>query len=85
MGEKIDYLGREMLSNEWISQSQLVSNLKMPSWEISRLVKQLETSGFVECRNEQRLIRGRPKRLCKLTQRGLTRFSLMHDGGAKDE
>jgi predicted ArsR family transcriptional regulator len=87
VGPKISILGRELLSNEWISQSALSSTLELPSWKISRMVKGLEIGGFVECVSEDRHIRGQPQRFCRLTQTGVSRFSapVMNDGGEENE
>lgn len=67
-------LGRALFSNDGISQTDLCLATGFPPWKISRLVKRLEILGFVEVEPEPRLNRGRPRRLCKLTTRGVDYF-----------
>jgi len=68
-------LGRELLSNGRISQTDLCLATGLPSWKISRLFKRLELLGFVEVEKEPRFTRGRPRKLGKLTARGIEYFT----------
>ncbi len=68
-------LGRELLSNGWISQTDLCTATGLPSWKISRLFKRFELLGFIEVEREPRFIRGRPRKLCKLTASGIRYFT----------
>ena len=75
MKKPIRALGRELLSNGRISQIDLRLTTGLPSWKISRLFKRLELLGFVEVEKEPRFTRGRPRKLSKLTARGIEYFT----------
>jgi len=68
-------LGRELLSNGRVSQTDLCLATGLPSWKISRLFKRFELLGFIEVEREPRFIRGRPRKLCKLTASGIRYFT----------
>ena len=68
-------LGRELLSNDKLNQTDLCLATGLPPWKISRLVKRLEILGFAEVEREPRFTRGRPRKLCKLTSSGIDYFS----------
>ena len=83
MDKPIRALGREFLSNSWVSQTDLCLATELPPWKISRLCKRLEILGFVEVEREPRFTRGRPRKLCKLSASGFDYFS--SSLGAGDE
>lgn len=68
-------LGRELLSNGRVSQTELCLATGLPSWKISRLFKRFELLGFIKVEQEPRFIRGRPRKLCKLTASGIKFFT----------
>ena len=75
-------LGRELLSNGSVSQTDLCLATGLPSWKISRLFKRFELLGFVEVEKEPRFTRGRPRKLGKLTARGIEYFTdLLREAG----
>ncbi len=75
-------LGRELLSNGRISQTDLCLSTGLPSWKISRLFKRFELLGFIKVELEPRFIRGRPRKLCKLTASGIRYFTgLLREAG----
>ncbi len=74
MQTPIRALGREFLSNGWISQTDLCLATGLPSWKISRLFKRLELLGFIEVEKEPRFTRRRPRKLYKLTENGIEYF-----------
>ena len=82
----IQAVGRELLSNGWISQTDLCLATGLPSWKISRLLKRLELLKLIEVEKEPRFTRGRPRKLCKLTASGIEYFTgllrEMRDGSA---
>ena len=75
MESPIRTLGREFLSNGWITQTDLCLATGLPSWKISRLFKRFELLGFIKVEREVRFIRGRPRKLCKLTASGIRYFT----------
>jgi len=85
MKTPIQAVGRELLSNGWISQTDLCLATGLP-WKISRLLKRFELLGLVEVEKEPRFTRGRPRKLCKLTASGIEYFTgllrEMRDGSA---
>lgn len=86
MKTPIQAVGRELLSSEGISQTDICLATGLPSWKISRLLKRFELLGFVKIEREPRLTRGRPRKLCKLTASGIEYFTNllreMRDGSA---
>jgi len=68
-------LGRELLSNGRVSQIEICLATGLPSWKISRLFRRFELLGFIEVELEPRFIRGRPRKLCKLTASGIRYFT----------
>ncbi|MQY68179.1 MAG: hypothetical protein GH150_02175 [Hadesarchaea archaeon] len=68
-------LGRELLSNGMVSQTDICLSTGLPSWKISRLFKRFELLGFIKVEREPRFIRGRPRKLCKLTSSGIRYFT----------
>ena len=74
MEMSIQTIGRELLSNGRISQTDLCLATGLPSWKISRLMKRLELLGLIEVEEELRFTRGRPRKLCRLTPRGIEYF-----------
>jgi len=84
METPIRALGRELLSNGRVSQTDLCLAMGLPSWKISRLMSRFEVLGFIEVEREPRFTRGRPRKLCKLTASGIEYFtSLLRE--ARDE
>jgi len=78
-------LGRELLSNGRVSQTDLCLATGLPSWKISRLFKRFELLGFIEVEREPRFIRGRPRKLCKLTASGIRYFAgLLREAGDEE-
>ena len=75
MEKPIRALGRELLSNSWVSQNDLCLATGLPPWKISRLLKRFEILGFVEVEEEPRFTRGRPRKLYKLTVSGIGYFT----------
>ena len=76
--------GRELLSNYRVSQTDLCLATGLPSWKISRLFKRFELFGFIKVEREPRFIRGRPRKLGRLTASGIEYFtSLLRE--ARDE
>jgi len=82
MESSVCTLGRELLSNGGVSQTDLCLSTGLPSWKISRLFKRFELLGFIKVEREPRFIRGRPRKLCKLTASGIEYFTgLLRDAG----
>jgi hypothetical protein len=75
MERPIHALGRRLLPNSMVNQTDLCLTTGLPSWKISRLFKRLEVLGFVKVELEPRFIRGRPKKLYKLTENGILYFT----------
>jgi predicted ArsR family transcriptional regulator len=75
MERPIRALGRRLLSNSMVNQTDLCLATGLPSWKISRLFRRLEVLGFVKVELEPRFIRGRPKKLYKLTENGILYFT----------
>ncbi len=75
MKNSILVVGRELLSREWVSQVDLCQFTGFPAWKISRLFKRLEIFGFVEVKRESRFVRGRPRKLYRLTSSGVEYFA----------
>lgn len=75
MESSICILGRELLSNSRASQTDLCLSTGLPYWKISRLLKRFEIFGFIKVELEPRFIRGRPRKLCKLTASGIRYFT----------
>jgi len=73
----IQAIGRVLLSNGRISQTDLYLTTGLPSWKISRLFRRLEILGFIEVEKEPRFTRGRPRKLCRLTASGIEYFTGM--------
>lgn len=71
----VQALGRELLSNGRISQTDLCLATGLPSWKISRLLKRFEILGFVEVEKESHFTRGRPRKLYGLTASGIEFFT----------
>ena len=71
MEKPILALGRELLSNDIVSQTDLCLATGLPP----RLCKRLEILRFVEVEREPLLTRGRPRKLYKLTVSGIEYFS----------
>ncbi|MBA7705222.1 hypothetical protein ES703_114046 [subsurface metagenome] len=71
----IQIIGKQLLSNGRISQTDLCLATGFPSWKISRLFKRLEILGFIKVEKEPRFSRGRPRKLAKLTARGIEYFT----------
>jgi len=74
METPIQAIGRELLSDGKVSQTDLCLATGPPSWKISRLFKRLELLGFIEVEKEPRFTWGRPQKLCKLTENGIEYF-----------
>ncbi len=70
----IQIIGKQLLSNGRISQTDLCLATGFP-WKISRLFKRLEILGFIKVEKEPRFSRGRPRKLAKLTARGIEYFT----------
>lgn len=82
MQTPIRALGRELLSNGWVSQTDLCLATGLPPWKISRLFKRFEIFGLVEVKKEPRFTRGRPRKLGKLTASGIEHFTgLLKEAG----
>lgn len=75
MKTPIKDLGRELLSNGGVSQTDLILTTGLPSWKISRIFKRLELLKFIEVEKEPRFTRGRPRKVGKLTQKGVEYFT----------
>ena len=71
----IQIIGKQLLSNDRVSQTDLCLATGLPSWKISRLFKRLEILGFIEVEKEPRFSRGRPRKLGKLTASGIEYFT----------
>jgi len=71
----IQTIGRVLLSNGRVSQTDLYLTTGLPSWKISRLFRRLEILGFIEVEKEPRFTRGRPRKLCRLTASGIEYFT----------
>ena len=82
METPIQAIGRELLSNGRVSQTDLCLATGLPSWKISRLFKRLELLGFIKVEKEPRFTRGRPRKLGKLTTSGIEYFTgLLREAG----
>lgn len=68
-------LGRELLSNGGVSQTDLSLSTGLPSWKISRFFKRLELLKLIEVEKELRFTRGRPRKIGKLTPSGIEYFT----------
>ena len=77
-------LGRELLSNGGVSQTDLSLFTGLPSWEISRFFKRLELLKLIDVEKEPRFTRGRPRKVGKLTAGGIKYFTGLLRG-ASDE
>jgi DNA-binding PadR family transcriptional regulator len=75
METSIKDIGRELLSNGGISQTELSLSTGLPSWKISRFFRRLELSKLIEVEKEPRFTRGRPRKVGKLTQKGVEYFT----------
>jgi DNA-binding PadR family transcriptional regulator len=75
METSIKKIGRELLSNGGVSQTDLRLSTKLPSWKISRFFKRLELLEFIEVEKEPRFTRGRPRKIAKLTPNGIEYFT----------
>lgn len=75
MESPIRALGRELLSNSGLSQTDLCLATGLPSWKISRLMSRFYVFGFVEVEKEPRFTRGRPRKIYKLTAGGIEYFT----------
>jgi len=84
MKTPIQAVGRELLSSEGISQTDLCLATGLPSWKISRLLKRFELLGFVKIEREPRFTRGRPRKLCRLTPSGIEYFTGLLKGASDD-
>ncbi len=73
----IQTVGRVLLSNGKVSQTDLYLATGFPSWKISRLSRRLEILGFIDVENEPRFTRGRPRKFCRLTSSGIEYFTDM--------
>jgi len=67
-------LGRELLSNGGVSQTDLSLSTGLPSWKISRFFKRLELLKLIEVEKEPRFSRGRPRKIGMLTPSGIEYF-----------
>jgi predicted ArsR family transcriptional regulator len=77
-------LGRELLSNGGVSQTDLSLAMVLPSWKISRFFKRLELLKLIEVEKEPRFTRGRPRKVGRLTASGIKYFTDLLRG-ASDE
>jgi len=68
-------LGRELLSNGGVSQTDLSLSTGLPSWKISRFFRRLELLELIEVEKEPRFTRGRPRKVGKLTASGIEYFT----------
>lgn len=92
MKTPIKDLGREFLSNGGVSQTDLSLATGLPSWKISRIFGRLELLKLIEVEKEPRFTRGRPRKVGRLTQKGVEYFKrLLHgenpglNGGERNE
>ena len=75
-------LGRELLSNGGVSQTDLSLATGLPSWKISRFFRRLELLKLIEVEKEPRFTRGRPRKIGRLTPSGIEYFkSLLRRAG----
>jgi len=68
-------LGRELLSNGGVSQTDLSLSTGLPSWKISRFFRRLELLKLIEVEKEPRFTRGRPRKVGRLTPKGVEYFT----------
>jgi predicted ArsR family transcriptional regulator len=68
-------LGREFLSNGGVSQTDLSLSTGLPSWKISRFFRRLELLKLIEVEEEPRFTRGRPRKVGRLTPKGVEYFT----------
>jgi len=71
----VQIIGKQLLLNNSVSQTDLCLSTGLPSWKISRLFKRLEILGFIEVEKEPRFSRGRPRKLARLTAKGVEYFA----------
>lgn len=83
METSILVLGRELLTGDGVSQTDLCLATGLPSWKISRLFKRFELSGLINVEKEPRLTRGRSRKLGMLTASGIDYFTGLL-GGERD-
>jgi predicted ArsR family transcriptional regulator len=84
METSIKKIGRELLSNGGVSQTDLSLATGLPSWKISRFFRRLELLKLIEVEKEPRFIRGRPRKVGRLTPKGVEYFTSLL-GKARDE
>jgi len=85
MKTSIKNLGREFLSNGGVSQTDLSLATGLPSWKISRFFRRLELLNFIEVEKEPRFTRGRPRKVGRLTPKGVEYFtSLLEEAHDKN-
>ncbi|TDA31904.1 MAG: hypothetical protein DSO03_03915 [Hadesarchaea archaeon] len=72
-------VGEKEQEEGWVSLSELSSELGLPSWKVSRLVKRLLALGWVEVREERRGKRGRPAKSCRFSGPSPPEFSLVSE------
>lgn len=75
MEKPIRSLGRELLSNSWISQTNLRPATGLSFRKISGLLRRLELFLFVEVEKEPHFTRVRPKKIYRLTSGGIEYFT----------
>ena len=75
MKTPIKNLGREFLSNGGVSQTDLSLATGLPSWKISRFFRRLELLKLIEVEKEPRFTRGRPRKVGRLTPKGVEYFT----------
>jgi predicted ArsR family transcriptional regulator len=71
----VENLGREFLSNGGVSQTDLSLATGLPSWKISRFFRRLELLKLIEVEEEPRFTRGRPRKVGRLTPKGVEYFT----------
>jgi predicted ArsR family transcriptional regulator len=84
METSIKNIGRELLSNGGVSQTELSLSTGLPSWKISRFFKRLELLEFIEVKKEPRFTRGRPQKVGKLTPSGIEYFTSLLRGSSDE-
>ncbi len=70
-------VGEKEREEGWVPLSKLSSELGLPSWRVSRLVKRLSTLGWVEVREKREGKRGRPTKSCRFSGPSPPEFSLV--------
>ncbi len=75
METSIKNIGREFLSNGGVSQTDLSLATGLPSWKISRFFRRLELLKLIEVEKEPRFTRGRPRKIGRLTPKGVEYFT----------